>query len=253
MFSVILYYAIQGINYLFFSTQDASVLKDKLINDNFISENLSIQDAISTDLLLVSWDLNNRSPRFFTKWSQKNLVEPDNNHNMSLGEMTWASADTPYYFRPAVIKGNTYISGDNVALSPAMFAYFYANQHMNISDSRIRVVSVGATNEVAEKIDVKASLLEWAQRLTSLTAPVKKHTQDYMLQQILKMNNHEFYKFEYDTTRSFELSFYLYDKRLPKLIDLSADMIYTNSDEISQLLSSVISERFGDKYSCTKA
>jgi hypothetical protein len=123
---------------------------------------------------------------------------------MTLGDMTWASADTPYYFRPAVIKGDTYISGDNVALSPAMFAYYYVNQHLNKSDSSIRVVSVGATNELAEKIDVKASLIEWAQRLTSLTAPVKKHTQDYMLQQILTLSGHEFWKFEYDTTRTFE-------------------------------------------------
>ena len=53
---------------------------------------------------------------------------------MTLGEMTWASADTPYYFRPAVIKNNTYISGDNVALSPAMFAYFYVNQHLKVAD-----------------------------------------------------------------------------------------------------------------------
>ena len=208
VFAVILYYAIQGINYLFFATKEASVLSKILEADDFIGKDLSIQDAITTDLMLVAWDLNNRSPRFFTKWSQKTLTEANNNHNMSLVQMTWASADTPYYFKPAVIKNNTYISGDNVALSPAMFAYYYANQHMNVSASKIRVVSVGATNEIAEKIDVKASLLEWAKRLTTLTAPVKKHTQDYMLQQILTINNHEFWKFEYDTTRAFETSFY---------------------------------------------
>lgn len=46
--------------------------------------------------------------------------------------MVWASAVTPFYFKPAVIDENVYISGDNVAVSPAMFATFYANQELNI-------------------------------------------------------------------------------------------------------------------------
>jgi hypothetical protein len=47
--------------------------------------------------------------------------------------MTWASANTPYYFKPAVIKDDVYISGDNVAVSPAMYAYFYANERKNVA------------------------------------------------------------------------------------------------------------------------
>lgn len=90
--------------------------------------------------------------------------------------MTWVSAATPYYFKPATVDDNVYISGDNVAMSPAMFAYYYANEKKNISTENIRVVSIGATNELADKIDNKASLLEWAARLSSLNAPVKKHT-----------------------------------------------------------------------------
>jgi len=42
--------------------------------------------------------------------------------------MTLASAATPYYFKPATIGGDVYVSGDNVARAPALFAYLYANE-----------------------------------------------------------------------------------------------------------------------------
>lgn len=99
-----------------------------------------------TEIMLTAWDLNNRSPRFFTKWSYENLSDEKKDNTMPqdskmpLGKMTLASATTPYYFRPATIqpescsecKPNLYISGDNVALSPAMFAVLHANEKLNI-------------------------------------------------------------------------------------------------------------------------
>lgn len=119
--------------------------------------------------------------------------------------MVLASSVTPYYFRPAKINGNFYISGDNVAMSPAMFAYYYAKQ---LKKEGLRVVSIGSTNELAEKIDTSASLMEWATRLSSLNAPVKKHTQDYMVEYLLKKDNFDFHKFELDTSNEFELELF---------------------------------------------
>ena len=46
--------------------------------------------------------------------------------------MTLATAATPKYFNFADINDNKYISGDNIAMSPAMFAYFYTNDRMGI-------------------------------------------------------------------------------------------------------------------------
>jgi hypothetical protein len=40
--------------------------------------------------------------------------------------MTIASAANPIYFTPYELKGDYYISGDNVAESPAMHAFLYA-------------------------------------------------------------------------------------------------------------------------------
>ena len=42
--------------------------------------------------------------------------------------MTWMSANTPYYFQPAVVDNEVFISGDNIAKSPSLFAYMYATQ-----------------------------------------------------------------------------------------------------------------------------
>ena len=64
----------------------------------------------------------------------------------------------------------------------------------------------------------------------------------------MTLSSHDFYKFELDTKRSFELDFYSnYDKRLPKLKDLSASMIYSNDEDISNMLRAVVHERLENK------
>ena len=60
--------------------------------------------------------------------------------------MTLTTAVTPNYFTSTEINGTTYISGDHVAMSPAMFAYYYANETMEIQRNHIQVTSVGSTN-----------------------------------------------------------------------------------------------------------
>ena len=169
---------------------------------------------------------------------------------MSLSDMTWASANTPYYLKPAVINNNVYISGDNVAMSPAMFAFYYANEKKGIPTDQIRVVSVGATNELSDKIDSKASLLEWAIRLTSLNAPVKKHTQDYMTEYMLRKNGHSLHKFEVDTTRKWEEEFYYTKQRLPTLETMAQQMIFTNREQIELVIEQIVKEKFESKSKC---
>lgn len=82
--------------------------------------------------------------------------------------MTWASAVTPDYFKPATIAGDVYISGDNVARSPAFNAYLYANERKTVAGADIRVVSVGSTNELPDLIDNDVSMITWGKILASL-------------------------------------------------------------------------------------
>lgn len=127
---------------------------------------------------------------------------------MKLREMILASGVSHYYFHPAGIKctrdtdyckePHWYISGDNIALSPAMYAYLHANEVLGKDLDKIRVVSVGNYNVLPEKIDSKTSVLEWVGRLASLNAPVKKHTMDYMVADFLSEYGQDFHKFDLD-------------------------------------------------------
>jgi patatin-like phospholipase/acyl hydrolase len=45
--------------------------------------------------------------------------------------MTMASAANPKYFTPYELNNDYYISGDNVAESPAMHAFLYATQTLD--------------------------------------------------------------------------------------------------------------------------
>lgn len=55
------------------STKDVDELKEKIISDSFIPENTDVNDIVFDEILLTSWDINSRTPRFFSKWSKKNL------------------------------------------------------------------------------------------------------------------------------------------------------------------------------------
>jgi len=57
-------------------------------------------------------------------------------NDLSLGEMTLASMSSPEYVEPAVIAASSglndvYISGDNVAKSPALFAYMFTKKRVD--------------------------------------------------------------------------------------------------------------------------
>jgi len=103
-----------------------------------------------------------------------------------------ASAATPTFFMPYTIDTDPdnikyFISGENVASSPAMFAYMDAtDKPPKIEPEKIRVVSVGSTNALPDRIDQEVGLLDWASRLLTLNAPVKKHTMDYMMHFLLR-------------------------------------------------------------------
>lgn len=118
-----------------------------------------------TESLFTAWDVNERSPRLFTKWAFENNeainVDDRQPHNLKLNEMILASGATPYYFSPAAISSkNTeakdvehyYLSGDNIALSPAMYAYLHAHDVLERDVEKIRIVSIGAINETPDKI-----------------------------------------------------------------------------------------------------
>ena len=68
------------------------------------------------DFLFLSWDVNQRTPRFFSKWAVDTVKnDPKQDYDMTLDEMVTASGANIYYFHPFSKNNNLYISGDNVA------------------------------------------------------------------------------------------------------------------------------------------
>lgn len=124
------------INYLVYSQKPSSALSDVIVNDSFIPLDSDIQDTVGDDLFLLAWDASNRTPRFFNKktalkYKKENEgVGAEFDHDLKLSEMTMASAATPYYFNPFKLtkdgEDTFFLSGDNIAMSPALFAYLHA-------------------------------------------------------------------------------------------------------------------------------
>lgn len=121
-------YLSQGVSFLFYATKDTDVLEKEVLklipkgyNMNDINEDVD-------DFMVLSWDLNNRKPRFFNKWAYNTLGDSDveQRYDFTLDEMVMASAANLMYYHPYKKSGEIYISGDNVAKMPAMYAAFAA-------------------------------------------------------------------------------------------------------------------------------
>lgn len=233
--------------FLFSSNRMADELEKVIQKPDYIPAEANVENDLvdDTDTLLISWDVNNRTPRLFSKWSYKNVKDPANDHHLTLAQMTVASAATPQYFLPAKYNGNFYISGENVASSPAMFAYLTAVEKNGKNKEDVRIVSVGSTNQLPDRIQQNVGLLDWAQRLTTLNSPVKQHTMDYMTNFLLKKDKHTFHKFQIDTSADWESDFYLISgSRKATLTQKSQEMIYTNMWKINRVLDDIVKERF---------
>ena len=126
--------------------------------------------------------------------------------------MVIASASSPAFFEPAVIgtdainpSDDVYISGDNVAKSPALFAYLQAKSTKfwdGTTYDRIRVVSIGSVkDEPEDSFLTDYSLLKWTRELLKMNHQIVQNTMDYMLEAIMRKNGHPYHKFELNRDR----------------------------------------------------
>ena len=64
---------LDAINFVYASNKDISVLQKAIIKPDFIPDNYKIEKVMSKEFLITAWDINHRTPRFFTKWAKKNI------------------------------------------------------------------------------------------------------------------------------------------------------------------------------------
>ena len=108
---------------------------------------------------------------------------------MTLDQMTLASSAIPMYFYPYTVRGNFYISGDNIASQPALFALQHAIDRRGKDIENIRVVNIGNVQTNPDIIQKEVNLLDWLTRLPSLYAPSKRHTMSFQLDTMLRAND----------------------------------------------------------------
>lgn len=74
----LMYYLSKAISFIFFATKDASVLKAEI--NTLVPEGYTI-DMINSDVddfMLPAWDVNQRTPRFFSKWAVDTIKNEEN-------------------------------------------------------------------------------------------------------------------------------------------------------------------------------
>ena len=64
-------------------------------------------------------------------------------------------------------------------------------------------MTVGNVDYTADKLSDSVGIVGWANRLYELTDPVKKYTQNYMIEHILRKNKQLWYKFDLQVTKTF--------------------------------------------------
>ena len=77
----------------------------------------------------------------------------------------------------------------------------YATQRKLEQGEDVRVVTIGSTNELPDAIDEHLSLIQWADRLTTLTEESKEHSMNYMLDYNMRKRGHEHYHWNLDVSR----------------------------------------------------
>ncbi len=67
----------QLFSFIFYATADISELEKEVVK--IIPKGYKIEDIVEGphDFLVLAWDLNNRNPRFFSKWADKNFKGKD--------------------------------------------------------------------------------------------------------------------------------------------------------------------------------
>ena len=201
---------------------------------------------ITDEILLLSWDFNNRNPYVITKRNAES--NPMYSEFKMLDEVTLLSACNPLYFKPCIFgsEENVFISGDAMAKSPAMLAFLYATD-AGVDPKTIRVVSVGSTSQRADKIPENIGIIDWMTRITSLQAPVKEHTHDYLLNfMLMEQSGHHVDKFHLVIPKDEDDQLNNLKNRHDKLIDLKNDFINENRDSISLMLDKILFDKYND-------
>jgi patatin-like phospholipase/acyl hydrolase len=128
---------------------------------------VNIKDAITEEVMIVSFEYNSHEPRLFTKWAAENISDF---FNVSLADASEASSSAPVYFNPKVIGNQVLIDGGVIANEPAFYAYLFSKEILN--KTSIRIVSIGTGQVAPVLLTKKINALKWLQLASAFITSV---------------------------------------------------------------------------------
>jgi hypothetical protein len=159
--------------------------------------------TLPKDLLITSYDIENRLPFLFKSWKARGLELTDGeiaaNYDFKLKEVCRATSAAPTYFTPAKVKsksGKEYalIDGGVFANNPAMCAYVAARRLYPDADEYL-IVSIGTgslTKPIHYDEAVEFGLVGWARPLLGIMFDGVSVTTQYELSQLPQVSQYRF-------------------------------------------------------------
>lgn len=159
-------------------------------------------------MLFPAYDGQSREPIFFSKYAYSNFADDKPIFKANFSDVVWASsinynlftkADVSYTEKNGTVDSMSFLGGSPVASCPAMYASYLANKFWKIPYNKMNVVVIGNKEKSSDKINSIVSVLSWANKLLTLTGPVKRQTQNYMMEHLLRSNNRNWWYFNLPT------------------------------------------------------
>jgi patatin-like phospholipase/acyl hydrolase len=135
-------------------------------------------DQALTPVLVTTYDLVARTPRFFKSWRD--------DAGVPMAVAAEATSAAPTYFEPVVVAGAPLIDGGVFAGNPAMCAYAEARRLR--PDSDVRLLSLGTGSQTRSITYDQArgwGALEWAQPIIDVVLDGSSDAVDYQLDHLL--------------------------------------------------------------------
>ena len=142
---------------------------------------IPLTDALTEEVMIVSYDYNNHEPHIFSKFTALNYGE---DYDVLIKDAAEASSAAPFYFDPKVIRDMVLIDGGVIANSPSLYSYLHA-KFINKKD-KIRLISIGTgTTQSAELNPEDVTTVTWLSEISSLITTVEQNTHDYLNRDLL--------------------------------------------------------------------
>lgn len=147
--------------------------------------------ASRTNVLVPTYSIEHRGPRFFKSWETTDSVVP-------MWKIARATSAAPTFFPPYKMDGATLVDGGVFANSPAMCVLADATR-LEPPGTVFRVLSIG-TGVGADVVNPKGSSswggIQWMAPLLEILLGGSMHTTDYQLKYLLGPTNHEYLRLQ---------------------------------------------------------